>query len=124
VSVSFYGKTADGQPVTLDHEYPTHLNMSGANARAVLEFLRLDPGEEPSGEATLPEARRAIIRARATLARTVRGYTRDGSDTTRPGRCRVIEAGIDEAYFARRLDDFERFLAAVAELGATSIYWA
>ena len=36
----------------------------------------------------------------------------------------MIAGGIDEDYFERRLDSFERFLGAVAERGAMSIYWA
>ena len=37
---------------------------------------------------------------------------------------RVIVAGIDDNYFERRLVDFERFLVVVAEMGATTIWWA
>jgi hypothetical protein len=36
----------------------------------------------------------------------------------------VIEGGIDTEYFRRRVDDFERFLSAAGERGATSICWA
>lgn len=124
MSVSFYGRGPNGKSVALDHEDPAHFNLSNANARAFLRFLVLEPGDEPSGEVGLPETRRAIMRARATFDRRVRGYTREGGDTKRPGRCRVIAAGIDAPYFARRLDDFERFLDAVAEKGARSIYWS
>jgi len=35
----------------------------------------------------------------------------------------VIEGGIDEDYFTRRIEDFERFLRVVEEMGARSIYW-
>jgi hypothetical protein len=123
VSVSFYGRTADGESVVLDHEDGAFLNMSSANARAVLEFLGLEPGEEPSGEVAMPEARSALIRTRATFDRRVGSYTRAPSDTKRPGQCRLHMGGIDEEYLAGRIDDFERFIGAVAELGATSIYW-
>jgi hypothetical protein len=63
------------------------------------------------------------MRARATFDRHVGEFTREGSDTRRPGRCRVIEGGIDPDYFSMRLDSFERFLNAVAERGARSIWW-
>lgn len=101
-----------------------HLNMASANARAFLQFLGIEPGDEPAGEITVPEARRAIMRARATFERHVGQFTREGSDTKRPGQCRVIEGAIDSGYLARRVDDFEHFLNAVVERGATSIYWA
>ena len=35
----------------------------------------------------------------------------------------MIEGRIDEDYFARRLDDFEKFVGAVAGTGATSVSW-
>lgn len=124
MSVTFYGKMADGEVVALDLEHRAYLNMASGNARAFLHFLGLEPGDEPSGEATMPEARRAVMRARATFDRHVGEFTRDRSDTKRPGGCRVIEGGIDEGYFARRIDDFERFGNAVAARGATTIWWA
>jgi len=123
VSVSFYGMTADREPIALDIEDPAHLNLANGKARSFLGFLGLEPGEDLYGETSLPEVRRAIMRARATFKRTVGCFAREGSDTMRPGRCRVVEGGIDAGYFARRLDDFERFLGAVAERGARSIYW-
>jgi len=124
MSTTFYGRAADGEPIMLDHEDPAHLNLSCCNARAFLSFVGLDAGLGPSGEVGLPLARRAIMRARATFDRRVGSYTRQMSDTRRPGRCRVVVAGVDEAYFERRLADFERFLGEVVERGAISIYWA
>jgi hypothetical protein len=76
------------------------------------------------GEVTMPKARRAVLLARATFDKNVGGFTREASDTKPPGRCRVIEGGIDEVYFARRLEDFEVFFDAMTECGARSIYWA
>jgi hypothetical protein len=124
MSVSFYGKRADGEPVMLDYEDPAYLNMASANARVFLLFLGLEPGEEPCGEVGMPEARRAVMRARATFDRRASQFTRPGSDTKRPGRVRVVQGGLDEDYLALRLDSFERFLGAVVERGATSVYWA
>jgi hypothetical protein len=123
VGVAFYGRRRDGSAVFLDTEDPRWPNFSCANARAFLEFLRLDPGYGPDGEATLPEVRRAVMRARATFERQARRFTRASTETTRLGKCRVIVGGIDEAYLARRLDDFERFMNAVVERGAVAIYW-
>ena len=123
MSATFYGRTASGQAITLDVEDPAYLNMSCGNGRAFLLFLGLEPGAEPSGEIILPDARRAIMRARATFERRVWRCTREDSDTKRPGQARVIEGGLDEDYFARRLNDFEMFVGVVAERGATSIGW-
>jgi hypothetical protein len=124
VSIDFYGKTAEGKMISLGFEDPCHINMNSANGRAFLEFLGIEPGPEPAGEVTMPEARRAVMRARATFERRVGNHTREGSDTKRPGRVRVIEGAIGPDYFERRLNDFEQFLNVVAERGATSIYWA
>lgn len=124
VSVSFYGKTRGGEPIMLDIEDPAYLNMASANARALLELLDLEPGDEPSGDASMPEARRAVMRARATFERRADGFTREGSDTKRPGQVRFIEGGIAREYLAMRLDAFEKFLNVVADKGAISIYWA
>ena len=123
VSVTFYGRRPDGTPVTLDIEDLNSLNMASANARVFLSFLGLDSGPEPDGDVPVPVARRAVIRARATFERRACRFTRTGADTKRPGQCRVIVGGIDEDYFGRRLDDFERFLGVVVEKGATRIYW-
>lgn len=123
VSVTFYGRRPDNTPVFLDIEDANWLNFSSANARAFLAFLRLDPGYGPDGEVTLPELRRAVIRARATFERRAPRFVRAPTETTRLGRCRVIVGGIDEAYFERRLGDFERFLNAVVGMGAVAIYW-
>ena len=72
----------------------------------------------------MPEARRAVMRARATFERRADAFARTGSDTKRPGRARVVECGVDREYLSRRVDDFERFLNVVVDKGATSIYWA
>jgi hypothetical protein len=123
VSTSFYGRRRDGSSIFLDIEDPRWLNFSCANARAFLLFLRIDPGPGPDGEATLPEVRRAVMRARATFDRRAPKFTRAGSDSQHIGACRVIVGGIDEAYLARRLDDFVTFVDVVVEMGAVAIYW-
>jgi hypothetical protein len=97
--------------------------MSNANARAFLLFLGIEPGDAPSGEVSIYEARRAVIRANATFERRVGRFVRQASDTKTPGMVRVIVGGIDERYFERRLADFERFLVVMIEMGATVISW-
>jgi hypothetical protein len=123
VSVTFYARRDNGSPIALDIEHPAYLNMASANARAFLLFLHVEPGDEPSGEIPIHEARRAIIRARATFDRRVGSFVRESSDTKRPGMVRVVVGGIDDAWFERRLADFERFLVVVGDLGATMIWW-
>ena len=81
MSVSFYGLTADRKPIGLDIEDPAHLNMASSNARAFLLFIGIEPGADPSGEVTMPEARRSVMCAgrgsRAGWARSpARGATR------------------------------------------------
>ena len=125
MSATFYGMKADGKPIMLDIEHPAYLNVNFGNGYALLRLLDLNPGQDClQGEATMAEARRGVMRARATFERRAPDLTRKGSDTKRPGRVRVIEGGMDEEYLARRLNDFEKFLNVVAEMGATSIYWA
>jgi hypothetical protein len=63
VSVTFYGVTVDHEPIALDIEDPAFLNMASANARAFLAFLGIEPGADPSGGTSLPEARRAAMLA-------------------------------------------------------------
>ena len=102
---------------------PLHLNKANGNARTFLAFLGIEPGDDLSGEVGLPEAHRAVMRARPTFERRVGGFTRAASDTRRPGRCRVVEGGIGEDDFARRLDSFERFFDPVVATWARSIWW-
>jgi hypothetical protein len=123
LSIDFYGKAGNGKPIMLKLDDPAAVNMANANGRRFLEFLGLDPGPEPAGEVSMPEARRAVMRARATFERRVPAFTRQESETKWPGQVRVIEAGLSEEYFERRLNDFEKFLNVVTAKGATSIYW-
>jgi hypothetical protein len=123
MSVTFHGRRPDGHVVALDIGDAAYMNLASANARAFLLFIGLEPSDDLTGEVAIPEARRAIMRARATFDRRVGRYTRDASDTKKPGCVRVIEGGIDEDYVARRLDDFETFLDAVSLREATSICW-
>jgi len=124
MSVTFYGMTDDRRHIALDIEDPAHLNLANENARCFLFFLGIEPGDDLTGEVGMPEARRAIMRAKATFDRMVGGFTREANDTKRPGKARLISGGIDARYFERRLDDFERFLNVIAANGARAICWA
>lgn len=122
MSITFYGQRADGSMIRIPLDHPAHMNIANGNAVAVLTLLGL--GDEPQGEVSLPEARRAAIRARATFDRRADSFTRDLADLKRPGHARVIVAGIDDNYLRRRLNDFDRFLLHVAEEEAVAVYWA
>ena len=124
MGISFYGKHEDGSAIILDLDHPHHLSMNNGNGRAFLLFLGLVPGDDLCGEVPVFEARRAILRARATFDRKVGSFTRSVSDTKRPGQVRVVESGIDADYFMMRLAAFERFVLHVAGMGALAVYWA
>jgi hypothetical protein len=79
MSVMFFGRQPDDHVVALDIEHAAYLNVGNVNARALLEFRGLGPSDDLTGEITIPEARRAIMRASAILGLRVGGYTRDGS---------------------------------------------
>lgn len=122
MSITFYGKRSDGSMIRIPLDHPAHVNVANGNAIALLGLLGL--GDELQGDVSLPEARRAVIRARATFDRRAGGFTREPADVKRPGHARVIVAGIDVGYLDRRLADFERFVLFVAERGAVAVYWA
>jgi len=124
MSVSFYGKSADGAAIMLDIEDPSYLNWNAGNAHALFLLLGLSPGEDQYGECTMPEARRGVMLARATFEKRAVKSTREPSDTRRPGQARFIQGGLDEDGLLIRLDAFERFLNVIAAKGAVSIYWA
>lgn len=123
MSITFHATRADGTPIKLDIHDPASLNFASANARVFLAFLGVVPGDDLAGEIKLPEARRAVIRTRATFDRRVGKFTRAATDTRSPGRARLTQAGIGPEYFVRRLDAFERFLDTVVAKGAVSICW-
>jgi hypothetical protein len=122
MSITFYGQRADGSMIRIPLDHPAHMNIANGNAIALLGLLGL--GDELHGEVSLPEARRAVIRARATFDRRAGEFKREPADMMRPGQARVIVAGIDDNYLRRRLADFERFLLFVAEEAAVVAYWA
>lgn len=86
---------------------------------------------EPSGECTIAEARRGLLRARAvTLDTFVRAEKRDygkpcrdddGTIELRP--IRFQSKGMDEAGLLDRVNQFEAFIQTVAKQGAQAILW-
>jgi hypothetical protein len=100
------------------------MNLSNMNARAFLHFLL---GFDPSdlfGELPIPDARRLVIRARATFADRALLFVRESRDSGGGANlARYIEQGIDLDYFAARLDQFESLLVALQKAGSTHVTW-
>lgn len=110
--------------LTFEHPAFFHLNMGNAAALLGLLDLLTPPNDSQYGSCTLPEARRAVLQARARFTRKASGFTREGSDTQKPGKARVIRHGLDEDGLASRLDAFEEFVNTMDRMGAERITWA
>jgi len=108
-------------------------NWHNGGARAVLDLLGL-ASPYLAGECTIANARRAVIRARATFARkapqltqepqVIHGRPRERQDGTvelRP--VRAVIGGIDEASLVRRLEQFADLTERAAERGAEVLTW-
>ena len=124
-------------PVHLDDDDPRAFGLNVGNAAALwpLLGLPLEGGHvPPGGEVSIPDVRRALMRARATFERQAPKLVRaaeiefgapsvqdDGTVELRP--LRAIWFGLDEDGLAARLDRLERFVEAVAERGATHVAW-
>jgi hypothetical protein len=124
--------------VELDEDDPRHFHLNVGNVAALWPLLGLpfeDGQPSPIGEIPVPEARRALMRARARFERVAPRLVRptviehgaprlqeDGTVELRP--LRAISFGLDEDGLAARLDRFERFVEAVVEGGATHIAWS
>ena len=121
-------QTKDGVLVTrllLGFEHPDFFHLNIGNAVAVLNMLRL-PCDHGYGECTMPEARRAIMQARARFERTASEFTRETIPMSRPsqGRARFASGGLDEDGLMLRLEKFARFVDVMTVLGATLLRWS
>lgn len=108
-------------------------NLCNANARCVLGLLGLD-AVELCGGCTVPEARRAVMVARATFGRRAGGFTRasatehgaprensDGTFELRPLRSHSF--GLDMAGLESRVEIFAGLVERSAAEGATEVMW-
>jgi hypothetical protein len=113
------------------------LNLSNMNASALLKLLGFEPmgPDGMVGEVTVPEMRRAIMRAVNTFDSKAGACTRateieygkprdngDGTIELRP--VRVYSQGIDEEYLSRRLAQLAENVEVLVKRGATHITWA
>lgn len=129
MGIEFSGECGSGPTACrlgLGYEHPAHLAFNMGNASAVLGLLGLltPPNDAQYGSCTLPEARRAILQARARFDRNTGAFVREGSDTKRPGRVRVRMTGLDEDGLLLRLDAFEEFVNTMDRMGAERVRWA
>jgi hypothetical protein len=120
--------------VHLPDEDPRNVNWNNGNATAMFKLLGLE-WDGDFGKCSIPEARRAVMRARATFASRAQQCVCDdkiiyGKPRSQPGGVVTLrpvlgyEMGLDTDGLAKRLFAFSQFVEAVAELGATHITWA
>ena len=101
------------------------LNFANANARLFLRLLEV-PGAENDelyGSLSIREAVRLVQCARASFDYRVDVLCRRAEEGRGANGCRYFSAGVDAAYFERRLTEFADYLADWIELGATGISW-
>lgn len=103
----------------IDSLFGYSINLCNGNAGSLLGLLGLGDMDLACGEITIPEARRAVMKARATFDSKVAKFTRD--DEQHSGR--MFSMGIDNKYLKRRLEEFADLVEAGAEAGATHISW-
>ncbi len=125
MSVTFNGESGKHPTLVqlnLTWEHPAFLNLNIGNAAALLGLLKLP--NEPCGEVTMPEARRAIMQAKARFERVASDHTREGSDAQQPGRARFVRGSLDENGLRVRLERFEEFVNVMDRMGAERILWS
>ena len=122
MSVTFYASRDEvDSGVKYYMERITGPNWSNMNARAMLAFLGME-NDEPNGltgAVSIPEARRAVIKARALFEKRAPKFARETIDEGN-----FISVGLSVENIEYRLDDFERFVGDAEKAGAKSIYWA
>lgn len=118
MSVTFrHGRTPQGERCPFD----IGMNLANGNAVILLEALGIPPNPYGLiGQLTIPEARRALIRARNV---DTSGLAREPRDTKPPGKVRVISAGCDASQLARYLTRFEDLVFHAERAGCEHIEW-
>ncbi len=118
MSVTFrHGRTAQGKRCDFD----VGMNLANGNAVILLTALGVEPNPYGLiGQLTIPEARRALIRARNV---DTSGLARVPSDTKPPGKVRIIAAGCDASQLERYLVRFEDLIFHAERAGCETIEW-
>ena len=101
-------------------------NLSNTNAGAFLRLLEVPSARNEDGLCgSLPivEMVRLTQKARASFDYRVDALVREPLDVKGARGPRLIVGGIDEAYFQRRLTEFENLLADLIEVGADTVSW-
>lgn len=133
MSVTFSGTKKDASSswgksfVRLAHDdgEDRYFNLANANARLFLRFVGLPGADEPQpcGSVDMATALRAVQAARASFDYRVDALVRSPSEGFGPNGVHYFEGGVDADYFARRLAEFEEYLADLCLAGADGLSW-
>jgi hypothetical protein len=132
VSISFAGYIdpqnagpSKAKAIDIDYEHPLFLNLNEGNASALLGLLRLEKFcYGGCGSCTIPQARQAIMYARATFGRRAEGFTRPAAEGRGQMGARFVVQAFDATEIHTRLERFARLVEFLAEKGATHVCWA
>jgi hypothetical protein len=124
VSISFYGvdSTTISRGCARMVGEDDALNLANENACALLGLLELP--REPHGNVPIPEARRAIIKARALFDRKADAFTRKADEGHGVQGARFFVAALDSVKLQNYLERFAHLVERFAGQGCTHIYWA
>jgi len=107
-----------------DLDEDTWLNFSNRNWASVLQLIGLDP--EWTGTWAVTDLPRILARVRFAVQSVEAMPELDGGTESRESRgangARVIDCGLPEGYYGRRLRDLEALLDAAHERGV-AVHW-
>lgn len=105
------------------------INWSNTNAMAMMEVLGIEP--EYSGSMTVPEARRAIMKAKSRSS--LKKFERPEENLTRPRETEdgvtelhspfFYSQGLSEADIRERMESFEALVDEASANGAKNVMW-
>jgi len=129
MSVDFYARGERTETLcdgTVVHPYlslVSELNLANSNARAFLSLLGLESEEDQyssvlTGEVTLPEAKRAWMKANASFEAKAKNFVRE--DETHGN---FFSAGLSADQLRSYLERFRLLVVEAGDFDATHIYW-
>jgi hypothetical protein len=115
----------------VSHEDSPHMNLANANAEILFKVLNIP--FDSIGELTIPEARRALIKAMSRSS--VKEFERpDHIEYGKPREVepgvvdlkplRVFGPGVNEEKIHEYIKRFGEFISEVIQKGGTKIYWS